>query len=476
MIEVAVFIASVLGTLVLGLLNPVATWWQSFVARGSLSAVIVLAFTVPFLGGRGGPDASDLLGTAGATRLIRLGVLLLLLFITLNGVLRNSRCLRHAGSAAIAMLLYAALAMFSATYSVSPLVSALKGFEVFVLVMTGIFLAGQLRTLPDIQWLLDVLALVMLFFVVSAFMGMVFLPGRAFAKMMLSSSIVVQGVVPVVNANSLTQFSALLALLTLVQLLVRGWRRSGPSVWVVFGIAVSMMLLSHSRTSIFAAAAALMALMYFSGRKAAAVVVAVAGSLAWVFTEVVASYIFRGQSEQVFSSLSGRTYFWEGVWDEFVQSPIIGHGFYAAQRVLLRTSTVDNTYLEVLLGLGIVGIIAFTVPILLTAFGLLRNIPRRRQLPAAMAIWLQLVAIFVLLFVRSLTGPSFQVMHPNLVMFMILAISIAALTRLTRVSARSRGREEAGDEDDERPESPPNTGRPAGGVPRPPGRPSRAVG
>lgn len=486
MIHYAIFFASIAVAGLLGVFRPVGAWWRSFLSRGMTSMVLALAFTVPFLGGRGGPDAADVLGTAGPSRLLRLGALLVLLFVVATGFMRSARPLQLAGKAAMAMLAYAVLAMFSALYSVSPLISALKGFEVFVLVMTGIHLAGQLRTLADVRWLVDTLALIILVLVVSALIGAVVLPSQAFPATLLGATIL-QGVAPVINANTLTQFSVFIALLCFIYAFNGGSERRGQSNWIVFGVALVAVILSHSRTSIFSGAVALVAVLFFSGRKSLAIAATAGGSIAWFATEFLASYLMRGQSEEQFMSFSGRMVGWERTWDIVAESPIVGHGFYAAQRVLLGSSTVDSTYMDVLIGLGFVGLVALLIPVAITAWSFLVTIPGKKDLPAYRLLWLELMSLFVIILVRSVTAPTFQVMHPNLVMFMVLIVSVAALRRLRVRVSRKAGPAPADEADEKRePEGGPGPkpkpgNRPGAGPQRPgprqsPGRPVRQTG
>ena len=42
------------------------------------------------------------------------------------------------------------------------------------------------------------------------------------------------------------------------------------------------------------------------------------------------------------------------------------------------------------------------------------------------------MSIYILLVVRSITGSTFQVIHPNLVMYMFLLVSIEAYARIKR--------------------------------------------
>ena len=394
--------------------------------------MLVVAFTTPFLGGAQATASSDI-GIPSGIRLVRFFVLILLFLWVTNGILKRPGCFRYAGTAAKFMLLYAIFAMFSAIYSVSPVISLWKGFEVLVLVLVGFYVAGELNKIRDVQWLMDTLAFIMLFLIISVLVGVVLAPSLVFVKLTLSSSIVVRGIAPPLNPNSLTQFAALLAVFMFIFAVNKDKTRPvGKGMWILFALAVTSMLLGHSRTSIFAGILAAGGVLFFGRHRVLALFMAIGGSLVMLLSEVVENYIYRGQTEDVFLSMSGRTFFWERAWAVFEESPLFGHGFYAAQRSLMGVSSVDNTYLEVLLGIGILGLIVFILPIATSAFSLLMTRPHKNESKEMVRVWLQLMVLFVLLFVRSLTGPSFQVMHPNLVMFMMLLVGVAAYSRIKR--------------------------------------------
>ena len=423
-----VVLGSLLALALLGLTDPVRQWWASARSRIRSSAVLVIAMTVPFLGSSTIGAMQEGVGAASGVRLVRALALLTLLSIAAFGIIRNMRALKCAGAAALWMLAYAGLAMASAAYSVSSFMSAWKGFEVFVLVLTGIYLAGLLRKTQDVESLLNTLWLVLLFLVLTALAGAGLIPGEAFYRQ-LSGATVLSGVYPEINANSLTQYSALLVVVCAVLLFLPYSRKRRLGTWVVLGVALTSMLLGHSRTSIFAGVAGILAVVFFSGRTTLFWASAATMSSLWFFSDAVIAYIRRGQSQELFTSMSGRTPFWETIWPQVLESPIIGSGYYAAQRKLFGVSSVDNTYLEVLLGLGIIGLTIFLIPIGLTAVALIKARPSPGQSSPEARLWFQLLALFILLFVRSLTGPSFETLHWNLVMFMVLIVSVSALRR-----------------------------------------------
>ena len=424
-----IFFLSLAAIFLMTRIEPMRDWSRCLRIKPGISILLLIAFAVTFLGGVQ-ETASEEVAVPGGMRLARFLVLVVLFLLIATKLMGRLTAFRHAGSATKFMLLYAVIAMWSASYSVSPLISLWKGFEVFVLVLVGIYIASELKQWEDLRWLNNILMLLMLFFVLSALLGVVLAPGEAFAKLELSSAIVVRGLAPPLNSNSLTQFSALLVVMALAFALNADKNRGKLGIWVVILLAGAVMLLGHSRTSIFSGILAAGGVLYFGRHRFIALLAAAGGVIALTLTEVVLQYIYRGQSQEVFISMSGRTYFWELIWKVFIDSPILGHGFYAAQRTLMSVSSVDNTYLEVLLGIGLVGLVAFVIPIIIVAVQLLLSIPKKTRPKREKMLWLQLMGLFVLLFVRSLTGPSFQVMHPNLVMFMMLLIGVQAYRRL----------------------------------------------
>jgi O-antigen ligase len=152
-----------------------------------------------------------------------------------------------------------------------------------------------------------------------------------------------------------------------------------------------------------------------------------------VVVEYLLPYFVRGQSVQTFTSLSGRTEFWPEVIKKVGEAPFLGHGFYASQRMMWNISSVDNTYLEVMLGLGVMGLIVFCVPVYTIVYNLWKSRPWRAGFDLASDsrfLWVQLLALFFFLFFRSLTGPSFQNLHVNLAIFVLVLVSTHRLRKM----------------------------------------------
>jgi len=434
-----VVISSIIVVALLGVSDPVRSWWRSLRTRPGPGVVLILAVATTFLGGSRLAAAAAGLEAASGIRLLRAIALLSLLTLASVGILRDTRAFGRAGSAAVGMLLYGLLAVSSAVYSLSPFISAWKGFEVVTVVVVGIYLGGRLRTLEDIQGLLDIVWLALLVLVTTALASVAVVPEQALVKLVYSPVSVLAGVYPEIHPNLLTQLAAIIAVVCLIEWIRPNRPRQLTTVVVVLGLSLAAALLAHSRTSLIAALIASLAVVYFSRHRALFWLAMVGGILLWAFSEAVLIYFGRGQSTETFLSMSGRTKFWPKVLQQFYDSPILGHGFYAAQHQIFGVSSVDNTYLEVLLGLGILGLVVFTLPALTSWYLLLKARPRPSTGAAGHAVWLQLMILLLFLTIRSLTGPSFQVMHPNLVLYMVAIVCINSFNRL-RVEERTGSR------------------------------------
>ncbi len=425
-------------TMLLAIIQPVRGWWGSLRTKSSWSVLIILAFAATLLGGMSAMTSE--LQDVGLPRILRAIVLITLFLLVVRRAISGVTSMRYAGTAAFVMVVFALYCMLSMMYSSSPIMTLWKGFEVLTLTLVGVSISGELRKMQDLRHLLNILSLILLFMVSTFIIGIIVFPGEAFTKMEMSSSIVVRGLGPRMNANSVTQLSALLAVFALPVALNSG-KLKARGAWILFGVAATVMLLGHSRTSIFAFILAVTAILFFGRHRLLALFVTIGGASAFLLTEVVMLYIYRGQSKEVFTSLTGRTDWWAMAMESVAESPWFGHGYYAAQRELYSTSTLDNTYIDVMLGLGIIGVAIFVIPIILTAFRLFVTRPAKTDSVTSQVIWLQLMVLFGLLFVRSLTGPSFQVLHHNLVMYSLLLVGVAAYARLKNIITESEAPE-----------------------------------
>lgn len=419
-------------------IEPVRTWLRSARTHPLVTLLLVLMFVSLFLTVEAGArlKVTDIDHNRLARILLLLG---LAAFSGLGIVLRLGR-MRLPGLSILFMMVFSLFAMLSYFYSVNPILSLWKGFEVFASVLVFTFFVTRVRTIVDVENILNTLWLILLVLVVSALVGGVYEPSMAFVRQLggLGGRFAFEywGVFPQIHPNSLSQWGALLGAVGICYALSTNRPGDRLSALFVSGLGLAALLLAHSRTSLIALVVAL-AVVFIAGKRKTlglglALLAAILMSIPQIY-ETVEGYVVRGQTQQAFKSLSGRTEYWPIVLDVYSQSPIIGHGYYAGHRqyvsdgrVLLSSSSVDNTYLEVLVDLGIVGLLFIVGAILAVGLNLLRwkagtvpEIPENRW----NAMRLSMLSLFVIVMVRSFTGPTFQVLHPNLILFLALALT-----------------------------------------------------
>jgi O-antigen ligase len=344
------------------------------------------------------------------------------------------------------MFIYSCIAVFSTVYSVFPELTLWKAFEVLTLIVCGYAIATEVQTTDDIRRLLDLVMLILLFLTVTVLMGAVISPERAFRNLFEGGNpfaeddrpttmmFVLRGVIPEINANPVGGLAASLAVMTASPFFAPEKVKDKFGIIVVLMLAGIAIVLAHARTPIFALTATVAGILVVKRQFAASLWIALAAVIMLLIgsTEVVTDYIYRGQSQEQFSTLTGRTLFWSMVFEKFLDAPIFGYGYYSSHRVLFNTSGVDNTYITVLLGIGVVGFIPFVASVLSAIKTLLRTMPRRRMEPMFQILWIQLFGIFSITFVRSLTGTSFEVFYHLLIFYLLIQISLTCLQRQLR--------------------------------------------
>ena len=77
-------------------------------------------------------------------------------------------------------------------------------------------------------------------------------------------------------------------------------------------------------------------------------------------------YASRGQSYEQLSALSGRDEMWRAIWNSYLESPLIGHGYFACSSTgmldvwyLYANHTAHNLVLQALVSTGIIGFLLF---------------------------------------------------------------------------------------------------------------------
>ena len=326
--------------------------------------------------------------------------------------------------------LYVLVVFVGALTSVLPLLTAYRGVELATLLVVY---AGARRAVGPAAtrrientlygWIIASLALV--------WMEALLFPQEAFVHITSPIPVQLQGVYPAISSNGVGGLGALLALWSLGRL---GRGTEGPRSRLNVPLAVLGLLTlvaGQYRTGYVATMLGLVLLLALWKRLAlsgllllSAALVALSGPLLLARAQ---PYILRGQSQQQASQLSGRLYFWELAIPVWKRSPLIGRGLITASRFevlapagLGGTSTIHGTWIEALLGTGIIGVGLLGASVLVTwrralvaSFG--QATRDRRVVP---------VLILTTLSVQSLTGSDFAVFGFGTLLYVAVALSL----------------------------------------------------
>ena len=323
---------------------------------------------------------------------------------------------------------YALICVASTAWSVYPAWTLYKSLEYWVdialiaAIVTTVASAEIYKTLFDWTWGLYILLLF------SVWAGVLVWPTEALQPSSGVLGISLTGVVPAVASNGVGEMGAVLAIVALARLLSSSGSERNRALYSLLLLAgLVTLVLSQTRSAITGFLLGVALLLLFTGRAALLVSAILAGLVVLASSAggLLGEYFLRGQSRELFSSLSGRVGWWVFGWHEFLKNPLMGLGAYTARFEVLakigesETSTIHNTYMEVIVGTSFWGL----VPVLVALFAIwwilircLRNyVPRSRERGMA----LEAVAVLAVVSVRSLFTTQL-IAHPSLSFLLIL--------------------------------------------------------
>ena len=156
-------------------------------------------------------------------------------------------------------------------------------------------------------------------------------------------------------------------------------QRWAPSLLVIgLFIHVVALILASNRTALILDVPICAGLILFYGNRvmiaSATLAVCLVVGLFLVFDPGLSSinayfsdgtnYLSRGQTTAQLSALSGRQEMWTAIWDSYLESPILGHGFFVSSSGgelfvwhSLSNHTAHNMLLQALVSTGVVGLV-----------------------------------------------------------------------------------------------------------------------
>lgn len=348
-----------------------------------------------------------------------------------------------------AMAVYSIICIVSTIWSVFPSWTLYKSGEYLIDVVCIAAVVSSVRSGDDYRSLWNWIWVIYGLLIVSIWLGAVLAPSLAFLPNAGIFGFELQGVMPQVSTNGVGEAAALLGVVALARLVLR--RHVAGSAfwyWVMLLLSVATLVLAQTRSAVMAFLfGALLIGLHRNARLA--ILGLLAGALVALVPTAVAHlaqiYMLRGQSTELFHSLSGRMDWWQSAWVKILERPWLGYGAYAGGRFVvlaqfgdMETSSIHNSYVEVVLGSGILGVL----PLLAALAGAWRELwsVRLKSLvsDADRQLAVEALAVLGVITVRSLFSVT-MIWHPALEFFIVLGY--AELLRRRRVAARQLGRE-----------------------------------
>jgi O-antigen ligase len=256
------------------------------------------------------------------------------------------------------LLIYGALAAISAIFSPEPLWSAYWSITYLATILTAwTFVDGRspvesARGLLLITWVTTLL--------VAAYLG------HSSSQMIFGHSVAAYnrpeaGLDKLSRSSGVARWAAVPGLVCAVRAFYS--RRFIPiAIYVaITGMCFFIVYRMQSRGAVFGAVAALVFILVLSSRMRRYALPFVILSTVFLFllespgviSERVSDYLMRGQTQELFESMSGRTQIYEHGVTAFQDAPIFGRGQWTDRLVFYEH--VHNSFLQALLNAGIVG-------------------------------------------------------------------------------------------------------------------------
>lgn len=357
--------------------------------------------------------------------------------------LRQSRSTRY--KAVSAIVIYLAVALVSTLYSAAPLVTVAKIFEMaagLVAVLAVAFGPDARRRLEDTVTLVLVSQLALLAAGVVGF----FLIPELFAPFETRPGFVSLRTLapPFMHSNAVSSASALVAIFALAKLLVG---RSGRAFWATgFAISSLALVLSSGRQGVAMALIGMGLVLWIERRKLLALLIGPAAVLLFVAYQQQIIVALSRDRPSNWVSLSGRLPWWEAALTAWERHPWTGWGYSTGGRfVALQSidsdvvSSVHSGFLEVLVGVGILGAIPFLYALGRVVVWAARKMAARADTAIAVLI--------VPLIIRTAVSPGFGGwLNVEFVLFALLA-ALADIDPSARRGQRRQPDERAFDQE-----------------------------
>ena len=332
--------------------------------------------------------------------------------------------------------LFALYSVVSTIYSSHPIYTAWKGIELTLLGLAAALVLERSTNdnIKSISILYLLLMRLLRIVLIAAWVYAIIFPEKGFPKHVGSLGYMMQGLL---NSNSLGAVAAIVGIHSFSSITNRKGTKIIHSFFFI--LSVTTLIMAYSRTSIIGFAVAFIVFSFFSKKiilSVLATVMVLVISLSNAALNSLFGFLSRGQSLGGFRGMSGRAETWGKAIKYFLESPYYGHGHMSAGRydVLENASShLHGTPIEIMVGLGIIGLVLWLMFIIITGINLLKLKDIRVPSIKNYTFRAELLALFSYLIVRSGTS-SILAMH-SFELMVFVCISCFSMARIQFANA-----------------------------------------
>ena len=310
-------------------------------------------------------------GSLTRAHFIRFSLSILALLLVLPNIQKWFKGEKHSlwfGRLSGWFLIYIGFALASAFWSEGRFSSLGKTFEMLVALAVVFAVAAQPDAERKLKSLFGVTIAFTAFLLTVILFGYLAFPDEFTYRLRLGGSrVLIGGPVPL-TSNAIARFGATIATVALAFAL-QARRRSSDRflALMVVGFGCVFPFLAEGRTGLAAFAVSALVLVFLQRPSLLLLLLPLGGYAVANFSGAAWEFFRRGQNLEQFASLSGRVGWWTAGWHALWQQPLTGYGFGVGGRAVFAqlggtTAGIHNGFLEVALGIGVVGFaVWFTV-------------------------------------------------------------------------------------------------------------------
>ena len=331
------------------------------------------------------------------------------------------------------LVVFALLNLVSAAWSVYPAWTVYKSLEFLTDVALLAAIVATVRSSREFKTILDWTWVLYGSLVLVVWGGLLVWPAQALEHNSGLLGVSLAGAVPAIASNTVGRMAAILGIVALTRI-ARSTARRGFYA-VAFLLSLATLIFAQSRGP-FAGFLAALAVTLIAMRRWGILTAIALAVLAVLLSpgprDAAWQFVLRGEDQEMFQSLSGRTDWWSYAWERFREHPLEGYGGYAGPRfaVLAKigwstTASLHNTWLEVLLSTGVLGL----VPLVAALLAVCAPLWRSRSCAVhenESGLWLEAAGVLTVLLVTTIFNTEL-IYHPPL--FFLVVVGYAQRLR-----------------------------------------------